>query len=202
MHIHITIIATAVNKWISRLGSKFNSTFFLCYILTEVFDMNSVEEVIQAISIGLIVASFLLNTNRFLKAIELCKECLFILKDRVCIKDQKLSKSLYMRIYLIMWKALNHIKDKTNALKYAEKLLQIYRESGEILEEYKLSITLGPMYFNQSKYAQAIQLTKKALLISKEIGDGNGEARCYTLELCIDQLANMRRLENISRNHL
>ena len=41
-----------------------------------------------------------------------------------------------MRIYLIMWKALNHIKDKTNALKYAEKLLQIYRESGEILEEY------------------------------------------------------------------
>ena len=180
MHIHITIIATAVNKWISRLGSKFKSTFFLCYILTEVFDMNSVEDVIQAISIGLIVASFLLNTNRFLKAIELCKECLFILKDRVCIKDQKLSKSLYMRIYLIMWKALNHIKDKTNALKYAEKLLQIYRESGEILEEYKLSITLGPMYFNQSKYAQAIQLTKKALLISKEIGDRNGEARCYT----------------------
>ena len=180
MHIHITIIATAVNKWINRLGSKFNSTFFVCYILTEVFDMNSVEEVIQVISIGLIVASFLLNTNRFLRAIELCKECLFILKDRVSIKDQKLGQSLYMRIYLIIWEACNRTNDKTNALKYAEKLLQIYRESGETLEEYKLSKTLGQMYFNQSKYVQAIQVTEKALLISKEIGDRNGEARCYT----------------------
>ena len=179
MHIHITIIATAVNKWINRLGSKFNSTFILCYILAEVFDMNSVEEVVQVISIGLIVASFLLNTNRFLRAIELCKECLFILKDRVCIKDQKLSKSLYMRIYLIMWIACNQISDKTNAIKYAEKLLQIYHESGEILEEYKLSKTLGRIYFDQSKYAQAIQLTEKALLISKEIGERKGEAACH-----------------------
>ena len=179
MHIHITFIATAVNKWINRLGSKFKSTLFLCYILTEVFDMNSVEEVIQLISIGVIVASFLLNTNRFLRAIELCKECLFILKDRVCIKDQKLGKSLYMRIYVIMGKACHRINDKTNALKYAEKLLQIYRESGETLEEYKLSKTLGRMYFYQSKYVQAIQVNEKRLLISKEIGDRNGEAACY-----------------------
>ena len=142
--------------------------------------MNSVEEVIQAISIGLIVASFLLNTNRFLRAIELCKECLFILKDRVSIKDQKLGKSLYRRIYLIMWKACNRINDKTNAMKYAEKLLQIYRKSGETLEEYKLSETLGHMYFNQSKYVQAIQVTEKALLISKEIGDRSREAGCNT----------------------
>ena len=125
------------------------------------FDMNSVEEVIQVISIGLIVANFLLNTNRFLRAIELCKECLFILKDRVCIKDQKLGKSLCMRIYLIIWEACDRINDKTNALKYAEKLLQIYHESGETLEEYKLSETLGRMYFYQSKYVQAILLTEK-----------------------------------------
>ena len=136
--------------------------------------MNNVEEVIQAISIGLIVASFLLNTNRFLKAIELCKECLFILKD------QKLSKSLYIRIYLIMLKACNRINDNTNAMKYAEKLLQIYSESGERLQEYKLSVTLGKMYFHQSRYTRAIHVTEKALLISKEIGDRNGEATCYT----------------------
>ena len=135
--------------------------------------MNNVEEVIQAISIGLIVASFLLNTNRFLKAIELCKECLFILKD------QKLSKSLYIRIYLIMWKACNRINDNTNAMKYAEKLLQIYSESGERLQEYKLSVTLGEMYFHQSRYTRAIQVTEKALLINKEIGDRNREATCY-----------------------
>ena len=143
--------------------------------------MNTLDEVIQAISVGLILAGFLLNTNRLLKAIELCKECLFILKDRerAGIKDKKLSKSLYIRIYLMIWKACNCIGDNTNAIKYAEKLLQIYRESGERLEEYTLSITLGKMYFYQSKYKEAKQLHEKALLISKKIGDRKGEACCY-----------------------
>ena len=167
------------NKRTNRLGPGFVFTFILCFIITDVLDMNNVEEVIVVILIGLIVSSFLLNTNRFLKAIELCKECLFILKDRVCIKHQNLSKSLYIRIYLIMWKCCNGISDNTNARKYEEKLLQMYRESGVTLEDYKLSITLGEIYFHQSRYTQAIQFTEKALLISKEIGDRNIEAFCY-----------------------
>ena len=141
--------------------------------------MNNVEEVIQAISIGLIVAGFLLSTSRFLKAIELCKECLFILGNRAGIKDQKLSKSFYKMIYFTMWKASCLISDDTNAIKYAENILQIYRESGERLEERKLSIGIAEMYFNRSKYQQAKQLYEKALLISKEIGDRNGETTSY-----------------------
>ena len=71
-------MTTADNNKIPKL---FALLFF--YILTEVFrDMNSVDDVMQVISIGLIVAVFLLNTSRYLKAIELSKECLFILKDR------------------------------------------------------------------------------------------------------------------------
>ena len=150
------------------------STFIPCYILTDVFDMNSVEEVIQVISIGLIFASFLLNTNRFLKSVQLCKECLFILKDRV-IKYRKLTKSLYMRIYLILWKACTRIGDNKNATNHSEKLLQIYRGSGESLEKYKIR-----MYLHQRKYVQAMQLSEKELLTSKELGDRNGEAICYT----------------------
>ena len=141
--------------------------------------MSNLDKVLQVISVGLIVAGFLLNTNRLLKAIELCKECLFILKEGAGIKEEKLRKSLYIRIYFMMWKACNGISEKTNALKYAEKLLQIYRESGERLEEYKLSLELGEMYFSQSKYKQAKQLHEKALLISKTIGDRYGEACCY-----------------------
>ena len=144
--------------------------------------MNNLDEVIQAISVGLILAGFLLNTNRLLKAIELCKECLFILKDRerVGIKDKKLIESLYIRIYLMMWKACSCIGDNTNAIKYAEKLLQIYRESGERLGEYKLSLKLGKTYFYQSKYKETKQLLEKALMISKKIGDRYGESCCYT----------------------
>ena len=78
------------------------STFILCYILTEVFVMNNVDEVIQVISIGLILAGFLLNTCRFLKSIELCEECLLILKDKAGTIDEKLTQSCYKKIYFTM----------------------------------------------------------------------------------------------------
>ena len=141
--------------------------------------MYNVDEVIQVIYIGLIVAGFLLNTNRFLKAIELCKEFSFILDERAGIKDKKLTKLFYKRIYFTMWRAFSLISDNTNTIIYAEKLLQIYRESGERLEECKLSTELAGMYFHDSKYAQAKQLSEKALLISKETGDSKLEACCY-----------------------
>ena len=40
------------------------------FFFTDVFDMTKVEEVIRIIPIGLIAAVFLLNTSRFVKAIE------------------------------------------------------------------------------------------------------------------------------------
>ena len=141
--------------------------------------MNNVDEVIQVITISLIVAGFLINTYRFLKAIELCKECLFILKDAAGLKDKKIRKSFYKRIYLAMWNACSIINDNTNAIKYAEKLLQLYRESGERLEECQLSIDLAGMFLRQSNYAQAEQISEKALLISREIGQRYEEACCY-----------------------
>ena len=142
-------------------------------------DMYNVDEVIQVISIGLIVAGFLLNANRFLKAIDLCNECLFILDERAHLKDKTFSKSFYKRIYFTMWKACSLIRDNTNAIKYGEKLLQIYRESGERSEECKLSIELIERYFHGTKYAQAKELCERALLTSKEIGDSRLEACCY-----------------------
>ena len=135
-------------------------------------DMNNMDEVLQAISIGLIVAYFLLNTNRVLKSIEICKECLAISKQKAGFKDDKLTKLLCKRVYLIMSNAYRAINDNTNAIKYA-------RESGEKLEEGKLYRNLGNMYFRQSKYAEARELYEKSLAISKEIGDRNGEASCY-----------------------
>ena len=45
--------------------------------------MNYEEEIIQAIYIAFLVADFLLNTGRALKAIELCKESLVLLSCKV-----------------------------------------------------------------------------------------------------------------------
>ena len=141
--------------------------------------MNNVDELIQVITIGLVVAGFLLNTNRYLKTIQLSKECLSILKDRAAIIDEKFTKSLYKRIYLTMWKACSILGDNTSAIRYAENILQIHRESGERLEECTLSVDLAGMFLLQSKYAQAKQLSEKALLISREIGYREAEACCY-----------------------
>ena len=163
-----------------KLESKLVSPFILCYILTEVIsEMSNTDEVIQVISIGLIVAGFLLNTNRYLKAIELCKECLFLVKDRPGAINKTFTKSFYKRIYFTMWKACSLIRDNTNAIKYAENILQIYHENGERLEECELSLELGEMYFHQCQYPEAIQLSEKALLISRKIGDREREADCH-----------------------
>ena len=122
-------------------------------ILTEVVGMNDMDAVIKAISIGLIVAYFLLNTNRVLKG-EVCKECLTIFKEKPGIIDEKLAKSWHKRVSLIMSHAFRAIKDNTNAIKHTENVLQIYRESGEKLAEWELSFDLAKMYFCQSKYAK------------------------------------------------
>ena len=134
--------------------------------------MNDKDEGIQAISIGLIVAYFLLNTNRVLKSIEVCKECLTIFKEKAGIIDEKLATSLHKRVSLIMSHAFRAIKDNTNAIKHTENVLQIYRESGEKLAERK-------------------SVTEREKLPVTE-----------TLELCIAYLANMTRRGNISKNHL
>ncbi|XP_078359151.1 uncharacterized protein LOC144643699 isoform X1 [Oculina patagonica] len=156
----------------------FNNLYYFL-ISTEVLDMNCIGEVIQAISIGLIVANFLFNTCRVLEAIELCKECLFILNIKEFMKEHELIKSLYLGIYLTMVQGYSIINDYTNGIKYASKLLQIFRECGERTNECTLSIKLATWYICQSKYAEAKELCEKALLISTETGHRNLEAYCY-----------------------
>ena len=143
--------------------------------------MKNLDEVMQVILIGLIFAGFLLITCRFLKAIELCKECLFFLNDTAGIIYEKFYKLFSKKIYFIIWKTSSLISDNTNAMDYAEKLLKICGETGERHEEYSLSKVLAERYFHQSKYAKAKQLSEKMLLISKEIGDRNKEANCYVI---------------------
>ena len=142
--------------------------------------MNNTDEYLQAISIGVLVACFLLNTRQGLKAIELCRECLLLLKEKPCIKGEKLGELLYKDIYSIMANASTLISDNINAIKYREKLVQICRESGERLEECQLGIQLAEMYLTQSKPLKAKDLYEKALSISKEISCRALEACCYS----------------------
>jgi len=45
--------------------------------------MNNIDDILQAIFIGLAVATFLVNTGRALKGIEVSKECLIFINNKV-----------------------------------------------------------------------------------------------------------------------
>ena len=141
--------------------------------------MNNIGELLQAISIGVLVVVFLLNTRQVLKAIELCRECILLLEGNPGIKGEKLGERLYEKICLIMVNASILISDHRNAIKYAEKPFQICFDIGERLDECQLSIKLAKMYFSQSKYLKVKDLYEKALQISIDISCRDLEACCY-----------------------
>nr|XP_058971787.1 tetratricopeptide repeat protein 28-like [Pocillopora verrucosa] len=120
-------------------------------------------------SIVLLVALLLLNSDRIQKAIEICSECLILL---TCTdqnsKDQFDSALLqfYSDIYTILFSAYRHISDYISAERYGRKLFDLYREYGIML--YKLGESL-----------KAKEYVERALAITTKIGDKGGEASCY-----------------------
>ena len=140
--------------------------------------MNNLEEIMQAISVGLVVATFLLNTDRALKTIELCKESLFFLNQALNIEEQ-IAKRIYEAIYRTMFYAYSRISDNTNAITYGKKLLTIYRECGDRVQEGKISMRLLSIYYSQRMYAEAKELCEIAVIVKREVGDKAGEATCY-----------------------
>ena len=106
---------------------KFN--FFL--FKQKRFDMSNRGEIRLAVSISLMVALFLLNTCRAPKAIELCKECLYILNNKAVIRSE-VTQTFYNRIiHCIMFMAYCLLNDYTSAIEYGRKLLVILYNSGE-----------------------------------------------------------------------
>ena len=73
-----------IRKYIIKLTKTINLDS--CYLFTGLIEedaMNNITDILQAISIGLVVATFLLNTGRGLKAIDVCKECFIFLNNGV-----------------------------------------------------------------------------------------------------------------------
>ncbi|XP_078356212.1 uncharacterized protein LOC144640993 [Oculina patagonica] len=144
--------------------------------------MNSIEDILQVIVIGLPVAIFLLDTGRGLKALEVCKECLIFLNNNELRKSRKTFNLVSIYIYQTIFWAYCLIPDFTNAIHYGCKLLDFYRECGEIATEGNLSATLANMCEQQYKYEEARELYRRTVNITREAGDRNGEA--YAQEKC------------------
>ena len=138
--------------------------------------MNNLEDILQVICVGWVVATFLLNTGRGIKAIEVCKECLIFQNKKLPKKEYKVFNLVNIAIYKTLCKAYCFVNDYTNATKYAWKLLDIHHGCGETAREGDITLTLANMYEQQFKYAEARELYKSATKIMREIKNRNGQA--------------------------
>ena len=117
--------------------------------------MNDFEEIMQAIYIGVVVATFLYMTGRARKAIELCKESLVLINNKALEKEKQFAKFLYEEIYEVLFAVYHDIRDYTNAVACGRKLLDIKHECCETDQEGILCITLAKICQDQDKYVEA-----------------------------------------------
>ena len=140
--------------------------------------MNNITDLLEASSIGLIIATFLLNTGRGQKVIEVCKECLILL-NIVFLKKGVIFDSLNMAIYQTVFKASFFLLGYTSALRYGRELLGVYRECGETAKEGDVTLLLADICEKQFEYIESRELYKRAMTIMIETGDRKGEAYAY-----------------------
>ena len=138
--------------------------------------MDNPDEFLRAIIlIGQLVADFLLNTGRVLKAIDLLKECLLLLISTALAKEEEFVKFVYRKIFY----AYVRISDHRNGIDWGKRVLVMLRDGVDRDTEGKVAFELATLYLRQSEYTEATVLYEKALCITKEICDKQGEAACY-----------------------
>ena len=142
--------------------------------------MNNITDILQAISIGLVIATFLLKTGRGLKAIDVCRECFIYLNNGILKTEAEILKLMNICIYQTIFRAYCLIPDYTKALIHGRELIDIYHECGKTDSEGNLTVTLAKICEQQYKYVEARKLYEKAIEIMKEKGDRENEA--YTNE--------------------
>ena len=117
------------------IRQKFYTQPYLIYFsvtrLTSDSVMNYAEEILHAIFLAIVVANFLLNTSRALKAIELCRESLVLFSNKVLSVKKPLQRTIYRQIYHTMFEAYRRVSDHSNAIACGWKLLTILRECGD-----------------------------------------------------------------------
>ena len=96
---------------------NFSLIFFFFKLRRNRVKMDSIEEALLAIFIGIVVAEFLRKTSRVLQAIEVFKECLIKLHSQVLAIDGSLASTMFRAFYMKITFAYVYIKDYTSTEK-------------------------------------------------------------------------------------
>ena len=112
--------------------------------------MNNLDCDFQVILVNLVIATFLLNTGRGVKAIEVCKECLiFLTNEELRKKEKKVVNLGSIAMYTMIFIAYCLIPDYTNAIKQGNQLLDISHERGKTGEDEGILLSRLAMIYEK-----------------------------------------------------
>ena len=141
--------------------------------------MDNICEILQAIHIGSVVATFLLNTGRIIKAVDFFNECLVLLNDKALDTIKELTTPLVIHVYHELLDGYTLMYDHDRAIECGKKLHETLHNSGQNEEEGIVLLKLADIYNQRSEYEKAKQFYEKTHSIMIETGNNRGVATCY-----------------------
>ena len=141
--------------------------------------MDNIPEILQNIQIGAVVATFLFNTGRIIKAVEFFKECLVLLNGNALQTVKELTTPLVIYVYHKLLDSYTPIYDQSSAIECEKKRHLTLHSSGQLEEKGIILLKLAEIYYEISKYDEAKEIYEKALSIMIETGNNYGVGICY-----------------------
>ena len=134
--------------------------------------MDNISEILQTIHIGVVVATFLFNNGRIIKAVDIFNECLMLLNGKALETSKELTTQLVIYVYHKLFLGYTLMYDHTRAVECGKKLHVTLHNSGQREEEGVILLKLANIYYQTSKYEEAKQFYKRALSIMIEVEIG------------------------------
>ena len=141
--------------------------------------MDNISEILQTIHIGVVVATFLFNNGRIIKALDIFNECLVLLNGKALETFKEITTPLVTCVYHNLFYGYTLIYDHTSAVECGKKLRMILQNSGQKEEEGMILLKIANIYNQRSKYKEAKQFYEKALSIMIQAGNNRSVGICY-----------------------
>ena len=150
------------------------------------FQKKTLMDRVNEIFVATLIGTFLLNTDRARKCLELCKQCLIFLS----LKAWKNQKELFRFVYRWTWSTMLNgcyvISEHTNEMGCCRKFLNFLRACVERAQEGKVAFHEAKFYQLQLiRHKEAKELYKKALSITIE--ERKREGMCHVLLRSVHQ---------------
>ena len=155
---------------------------FYCTLSSVDVIMDNLMEIKTVLCVGVLTATYLMETNRVRAAIDLLKECLIFLENNAQKKagvyymsTVRLSyEDIYSKMYIALWRT----DDLESARECGRKLQTLRREGEKKRQSGRVTLKLGVLHELQHQYQDAKELYLEALGIMIETGDAEGELLC------------------------